>query len=160
MYRVLVVDDEEFNIDLIESGFLDDKDVEIIKATTAMEALKKMNKSIDVVLLDIRMPGMTGLEVLKRIKNDKDYLYTPVIMVTANPEEKLNALELGADDFLAKPIDMNEVRLKVLNYAKVKKAYDRLEDIVAERTRELREALDVAKKALYAMKKKDQLTRR
>jgi hypothetical protein len=54
----------------------------------------------------------------------------------------------------------NEVRLKVLNYAKVKRAYDRLEDLVAERTRELKEALDVAKKALYAMKKKDQLMRK
>jgi putative two-component system response regulator len=160
MYKVLVVDDEEFNIDLIESGFIEDKNVEIIKATTAMEALKKMNKSIDVVLLDIRMPGMSGIEVLKRIKGDKDFKYTPVIMVTANPEEKLHALEIGADDFLSKPIDMNEVRLKVLNYAKVKRAYDRLEDLVAERTRELKEALDVAKKALYAMKKKDQLMRK
>jgi len=160
MYKILVVDDEPFNIDLIESAFIGEKDIEIIKATNGMEALKKMSPSIDVVLLDIRMPDITGLEVLRRIKNDKDYIYTPVIMVTANPEEKYNALKIGADDFLSKPIDTNEVKLKALNYAKVKKAYDKLEDIVAQRTKELREALDVAKKALFAMKKKDQMTRR
>ena len=157
MFKILVVDDEPFNIDLIESAFINDKDVEIIKATSGMEALKKLNREIDVVLLDIRMPDITGIEVLKRIKNDKNYEYLPVIMITANPEEKYNALKLGADDFLSKPIDTTEVKLKAINYAKVKQAYDKLDELVEERTRELKEAVEVAKRALFAMKRKDQL---
>ena len=125
---VLAVDDEEFNLDLIELALSENPDFEILKARNGKEALEVLKtNNVDVILLDLAMPVMNGIEVLKHLKSDEKYARIPVIVITANAEEKNRALELGANDFLAKPIDVEELRLRTLNHSKLKKYQDLLE---------------------------------
>jgi len=154
---VLAVDDEEFNLDLIELALSENPDFEILKARNGKEALEVLKtNNVDVILLDLAMPVMNGIEVLKHLKSDEKYARIPVIVITANAEEKNRALELGANDFLAKPIDVEELRLRTLNHSKLKKYQDLLEKTniileqkVKERTKQLREALELLKEAEY-----------
>lgn len=156
--KILAVDDQEFNLDLIEVTFMDSEGVEVIRAQNGAEALEKLGSGDDfsVILLDLAMPVMDGFETLKRLKADERFAKIPTIVVTANSEEKHRALREGASDFLAKPIDVEELKLRTFNYAKIK-AYQTslaemnhtLEERVRERTRELHEALTLAKKTEY-----------
>jgi len=155
--KILAVDDEPFNLDLIELAFLDTPDVVMEKAVNGKEALDKLESvNPDVILLDLRMPVMSGLEALEILKNDTELSKIPVIVVTANSEEKNRALKMGANDFLAKPIDVEELKLRTFNQAKLFQAHKALENMnehldaqVQERTRELQEALDFAKETEY-----------
>ncbi len=123
--RVLVVDDMLANVKLLEAR-LHAEHFETISAFNGQEALDICARErVDVVLLDVMMPGMDGFEVCQRIKSQPSTQDVPVIMVTAldQPQDKLQGLEAGADDFLTKPVDdialitrvKNLARLKVLN---------------------------------------------
>lgn len=106
MTKVLVVDDEKIIVNLLRE-FLQRKNYEVITAGDGLEALEKVRReSPKVVLLDINMPGMSGVDVLKNIKE-----YDPkvgVIMVTAMADEELgrSALSAGAFDYIMKPFDL------------------------------------------------------
>lgn len=156
--RVLAVDDQEFNLDLIELAFMETSQVHITRAVNGQEALTVLGNDPDysVILLDLAMPVMDGFETLSRLKSDPVWTQIPVIVVTANSEEKHRALREGASDFLSKPIDVEELKLRTLNYAKIKDYQDHLadsnrilEEKVRERTAELQEALLLAKKTEY-----------
>lgn len=156
--KVLAVDDQEFNLDLIELAFMEYPDVEIRRAVHGKEALDILGDETDfrVILLDLAMPVMDGFETLKQLKLKESLAQIPVIVVTANAEEKHRALRSGASDFLAKPIDVEELKLRTLNYAKIKEYQDHLGDMnrlleekVIERTSQLQEALVLAKKTEY-----------
>lgn len=155
--NVLAVDDEPFNLDLIELAFLDTPFVNLTQAINGQDALDKLPTiDAEVILLDIRMPIMDGLETLKRIKADPNLCAIPVIMVTANSEEKYKALGLGANDFLSKPVDVEELKLRTFNQAALYKAQKELknlntnlDNLVAQRTNELKIALEGAKEAEY-----------
>ena len=123
--RVLVVDDILANIKLLEAR-LTAEYFEVLTATSGEAALEICARErIDVVLLDVMMPGMDGFEACRRIKAATATQHVPVIMVTAldQPSDKIQGLEAGADDFLTKPVDdialitrvKNLARLKVLN---------------------------------------------
>lgn len=123
--RVLVVDDMPANVKLLEAR-LQAEYFETVSAFSGEDALGICERErIDVVLLDVMMPGMDGFEVCQRIKKQPSTQDVPVIMVTAldQPQDKLHGLEAGADDFLTKPVDdialitrvKNLARLKVLN---------------------------------------------
>ena len=119
-YKLLAVDDEPFNLDLIEAAFMDYDNVEIINATDGFEALAELEKQeFNVVLLDISMPNMNGIEVLQKIRTNEKLVDLPVLMVTANSEIENEALELGATDFLAKPYNIEVLCKRTLNYAKM-----------------------------------------
>lgn len=125
--KILVVDDEPINIELI-SGYLE-KDYEIIPAASGKEALEKVSlEKPDVVLLDIMMPQMSGYEVCDKIKQEDLTHFIPVVMVTAlsELEEKIKAIEAGADDFLTKPINSIELKTRVKSLLKGKYYYDQL----------------------------------
>ena len=99
------------------------------------------------------MPEMDGIETLKKIRQNPKTANLPVLIITANPEKKAEALASGANDFLAKPYDVLELKLRTLNYAKLKHAMDEvnqqneiLEERVKERTQSLNKALIQAKK--------------
>ena len=109
--RVLVVDDILANVRLLEAK-LTAEYFEVITANNGAEALEAMAKEKpDIVLLDIMMPGIDGLEVCRRIKQNPATQHVPVIIVTAldQPEDRVAGLEAGADDFLTKPV--NDVAL-------------------------------------------------
>ena len=88
---------------------------------------------VDLVLLDIVMPGMDGYEVCRRIREQTETAYLPVVMVTASgDEQKIKALEAGADDFLTKPIDRSELLARVASLARVKRYQDTIQRQAAE----------------------------
>ncbi len=104
---LLVVDDEELNRDLL-SRRLRKAGFEAVTAADGHEALALVARGgIDLVLLDIMMPGVSGLEVLRRLRADEMSAKLPIIMVTAKvqPEDVVGALELGADDYVTKPVN-------------------------------------------------------
>jgi putative two-component system response regulator len=154
---VLAVDDEPFNLDLIELAFMDSTHVQITKAINGQDALDKLATSEpDVILLDLRMPIMDGLEALQKIKSDAKLCTIPIIVVTANSEEKHKALSLGANDFLSKPVDVEELKLRTFNQAALRHAQKELQSInknldalVETRTQELQKALKHAKETEY-----------
>lgn len=125
--KILIVDDEKLNVELLE-GILSEK-YEILRAYNGKEALLEVEKNPpDLILLDIMMPGMTGYEVCKELKGDKKTMHIPILMVTALTEktEKIKGLEAGADDFLNKPVDMIELRVRVKSLLRIKYYYDSL----------------------------------
>ena len=156
-YSILAVDDEPFNLELIEAAFLSYDNVLITYAKDGHEALHKLEEnSFDVVLLDISMPQISGLEVLKIIRSNEKYTYLPVLMVTANHEKEEEALHLGASDFITKPYNIKVLCSRTLNYAKlnqtttqIKNQNEYLEQEVANRTVELQEALKLSKETEY-----------
>ncbi len=108
-HRVLVVDDNPDNRDMLSRRF-QKKGLQVDIAETGAEALDKISTTTyDVVLLDILMPGMDGIEVLEKIRRIRTMVQLPVIMVTAKEgtEDLVHALEIGANDYITKPIDFS-----------------------------------------------------
>jgi class 3 adenylate cyclase/CheY-like chemotaxis protein len=122
---VLVVDDLPQNVRLLEA-ILAPRGYDVRSAASGEEALEAIAGSdIDLVLLDIVMPGMDGYEVCRRVREQADTAYLPVVMVTASgDEQKVKALEAGADDFLTKPIDRSELLARVASLARIKRYQD------------------------------------
>jgi putative two-component system response regulator len=130
----LVVDDHPLNLELIE-GCLADVDCRVITATDGIEALELVKKDRpDLVLLDVMMPRMDGYEVCQRLKESPEGKLLPVVMVTALGQiaDRVRGLEVGADDFIVKPIERVELVARVRSLLRVKQLYDRLDD--AQRT--------------------------
>jgi putative two-component system response regulator len=131
---VLVVDDHPLNLELIE-GCLADVECRVITATDGIEALDLFRtQHPDLVLLDVMMPRMDGYEVCQRIKESPEGKLLPVVMVTALGQiaDRVRGLEVGADDFIVKPIERVELVARVRSLLRVKQLYDRLDD--AQRT--------------------------
>jgi|tagenome__1003787_1003787.scaffolds.fasta_scaffold20969564_3 adenylate cyclase len=139
--RVLVVDDQPANIRLLEA-ILSPRGYDVRAASSGQEALAAVDEGdIDLVLLDIVMPGMDGYQVCRKIRERPATAYLPVVMVTASgDEQKIEALEAGADDFLAKPINKSELLARVASLARIKRYQDtikRQSDELAGWNREL-----------------------
>ncbi|MFC4601279.1 HD domain-containing phosphohydrolase [Cohnella hongkongensis] len=149
--KILIVDDQEYNISLLEriltrAGFR-----RIYSTPDPLEVTRMLAEvEPDIVLLDLHMPGLDGLEVLKRIREQTgEEQYLPVLMLTADttPEVKQQGLQAGVNDFLTKPYDRVEVVLRIRNLLKTRELHLQLqhhnrtlEEKVQERTRELNEA--------------------
>ncbi|MEO0730798.1 MAG: response regulator, partial [Pseudomonadota bacterium] len=115
--RILVVDDILANVKLLEAR-LQAEYFETVAAYSGADALEICRtQRIDVVLLDVMMPGMDGFEVCRQLKSSPQTQDVPVVMVTAldQPTDKLQGLEAGADDFLAKPVDEIALITRVKN---------------------------------------------
>lgn len=114
MERILVVDDEVHVVRLLQK-YLKSKSYEVYTATNGMEAIEKVKEvRPHIVLLDIIMPGIGGIDALKEIKKINPKI--AVIMVTAVIDEELakRAIQLGADDYITKPLDLNYIETIVL----------------------------------------------
>jgi adenylate cyclase len=137
---ILVVDDLAQNVRLLEA-VLSPKGFRVVTAATGEEALDVLGKEHpDLVLLDILMPGMDGYEVCRRIRQDPETAFLPVIMITASGEEqKIRAIEAGADDFVNKPFDQAELLARVRSLVRVKRYHDMIEHQAAELARWNRE---------------------
>jgi adenylate cyclase len=122
---VLVVDDQPANIRLLDA-ILTPRGYDVRAAASGEEALALLAEApVDLVLLDIVMPGMDGYETCSKIRERPGTACLPVVMVTASgDEQKVRALEAGADDFLTKPIDTSELLARVSSLARIKRYQD------------------------------------
>ena len=146
-YRILVVDDEPFNRDVL-SRLLKINGYATRQAENGLAALEILRGELpDLILLDLEMPRMNGLELLKTLKADEKTREVPAIIVTgvSDRESRLTALHYGAADFLLKPVDESELAIRVRNHLRLKQYGDflkehaqTLEILVDERTAQLR----------------------
>lgn len=121
---VLVVDDVEANIRLLEALLQSDGHV-VVSASSGPEALDAVNGSVDLVVLDINMPGMNGLEVCRRIREEDNGRVLPILMVTSDADENtVTAVEAGADDFVNRPFDQDELLARVRSLVRIKQLHD------------------------------------
>jgi adenylate cyclase len=125
---VLVVDDEEHNRSLLRDS-LEARGYSVSEAENGMCALQKVAQhQPDVILLDLMMPELDGFEVCRRLKMDPKTAHLPILLVTAlsEREDRLLGIQAGANDFLNKPIDLQDVILRVRNAVYAKRLHDDL----------------------------------
>jgi putative two-component system response regulator len=127
--RVLIVDDYEANITALRK-LLEGQGYEVLTATNGRDALDLVHREHpDLVLLDVMMPDVSGLDVCASLKNVAETCLTPVVLVSALQERatRIEGLEAGADDFLSKPVDPQELYARVRSLIKLKRLTDDLE---------------------------------
>ncbi|OIJ39989.1 EAL domain-containing protein [Massilia timonae] len=158
--RILVVDDEPVNVQLLEY-LLKTTGYENVSSTYDPRQVVALHLKhrFDLIILDLHMPGMDGFEVMEALKPLESDSWLPVLVVTAEPDKKLAALEAGARDFIGKPIDTVEVMTRIRNLLEVRLLHresidygSQLERQVRERTAELarfRGAMDATPDALF-----------
>ncbi len=111
--NVLVVDDEEQFLDVF-SKRLEGRGLKVDKATTGEEALKRVkDKDFDTIILDMMMPGISGLDTLKRLKEENPDAQIIILTGHATVEKGVEAIKAGAVDFLEKPVDINKLLEKI-----------------------------------------------
>ena len=122
---ILTVDDQPPNLRLLEA-VLSPQGYQVITASSGEQALELLHSSnIDLVLLDIMMPGIDGYEVCQRIRSEPSTAFLPVVMITASGDhEKTRAIKAGADDFISKPFHHGELLARVASLARIKRYYD------------------------------------
>lgn len=148
--HILVVDDSPLYLEMMQHT-LQTQGHRPVLARSGTAALQLLSPCIDLVLLDVHMPDMDGFEVTRRIRKNPEYGDVPIIMVTAlaSQEDRLDAVEAGANDFLTKPVDNTELKVRTTSLLKMRAAQNvikrhqtELEVLVRERTAELQETLN------------------
>jgi serine phosphatase RsbU (regulator of sigma subunit) len=119
--KILVVDDKEANVRLIE-GILRVAGYTCVHSTTDPNKVCELHRTnrYGLILLDLQMPGMDGFQVMEGLKKIEADGYLPVLVITAQPDHKLRALEAGAKDFVSKPFFLAELRARVHNILEVR----------------------------------------
>lgn len=128
-FRILVVDDVEPNRELLEAHLISEG-YQVESACNGQEALELVQaKAPDLILLDIRMPGINGYQVCEKLKEGENTRLIPIVMITAlrETEDKIRAIEVGADDFISKPFNKFEVLARIRSLLKVKYLNDQLD---------------------------------
>src|SRR6187549_330598 len=131
---VLIVDDEELNRDGLARR-LQRHDYEVVAAAGGREAIELLGgRRFDLVLLDIMMPGMNGLEVLKFLRRVDSLIDLPIIMVTAKgeSEDMVEAFELGANDYVTKPLDFPVVLARIRTQLALRRAVAQVKELEAK----------------------------
>ena len=150
--RILVVDDVEPNLALLGS-LVRSLGYEVETSRDGLEALAKLALGVDLMLLDVMMPGLDGYDVTRRVRADPRTADLPIILVTVldSREDRLKAIQAGASDFIAKPVDKTELLVRISSQLRLKEAQDALkrsqaglEEQVANRTAELRRTCEEA----------------
>jgi len=148
--RILIVDDEPANVALLEDMLSDQSYVQVKSTTDSREVVELCGEfDPDLILLDLFMPHMDGFTVLEALSGNRTKVFLPIIVLTAdvNEQTKLRALNLGATDFLNKPLDHIEVLLRIRNMLETRRIHQllenrraALENAIAARAPELRAA--------------------
>jgi putative two-component system response regulator len=136
-HRILIVDDAQDNVDILEAFLVDE--ASLIKGLTQSNQVERVFDEFepDILLLDLHMPPPDGLEILRNLRGVRESLgFLPVIVLTGDTGRtaRNSALLLGADDFLTKPLDRQEVVLRVRNLLRTRRLYVELAE--ANRTLE------------------------
>lgn len=139
-HRILIVDDSQDNVDILEAFLVDE--ASSIKGVTQSSQVERVFEEFepDIMLLDLHMPPPDGLEILRNLRGVRESLgFLPVIVLTGDTGRtaRNSALLLGADDFLTKPLDRQEVVLRVRNLLRTRRLYVEL----AEANRALEQQL-------------------
>ncbi len=146
--RILIVDDQQANVALLEQ-LLQSAGYTHVTSTANPREVCGLHRDnpYDLILLDLQMPGMDGFQVMEGLKANVAGGYLPVIVLTAQPGHKLRALQAGAKDFISKPFDLVEVKMRIHNMLEVRLLYRQLGDFntalelaVKRRTQELEES--------------------
>lgn len=154
-YTILVADDDEM-IRTLHSEFVRGFGYDVELAADGIEAIAKIGLGVDLVLTDAHMPNLDGFEVARRIRETRSADELPIVMVTGLEarEDRLRAYEVGINDFINKPVDHTELRLRLkwlleLKTAqeKLRRSKENLESTVQRRTKELRYALEEVTRA-------------
>jgi len=129
--KVLVADDERQIRDLLNE-FLTSEVYEVILASNGKEAIELTEKEHpDVILLDLKMPEINGIEVCRRLKEEPQTQFIPIIVITGYVDNKIHAIEAGADDFVHKPINLTELGFRVKSILRTRYLTNELERAVA-----------------------------
>ncbi|MBL7156739.1 MAG: diguanylate cyclase [Candidatus Omnitrophica bacterium] len=130
MIKILVCDDDSSILEVLKTILLSEG-YEVVAAKNGMEAIEIFKKeSPNLIILDVSMPGMTGFEVLDKIRTYFGERYIPVIFLTASIkiDDKLRALHGGAVDYLVKPVSPDELTARIKNFLELKEKHDKLKD--------------------------------
>jgi adenylate cyclase len=133
-WKILVVDDTPQNVKVLDA-ILSPRGYTVVAAASGAEALQKVQlEAPDLILLDIVMPGMSGYEVAQRLRADPAIPFLPIVMVTAlgAQEEKVKAIEAGADDFLTKPVNQLELLARVKSLLRIKDYHETIQAQAAQ----------------------------
>jgi diguanylate cyclase (GGDEF)-like protein len=125
---ILIVDDLETNVQMLEQ-MLREVGYRCITSTMDPCAVYELHRAnhYDLILLDLKMPGMDGFQVMEGLKEIEKESYLPILVITAQPGHKLRALTAGAKDFISKPFDLLEVQTRIHNMLEVRLLYKELE---------------------------------
>ena len=125
---ILAVDDQPPNLRLLKA-VLEPHGYQVVSTSSGLEALAMLeDHDVDMVLLDVVMPGLDGYEVCRRIRAGERTAYLPVVMITASGgQQRRAALEAGADDFVTKPFDQSELLARVASLVRLKRYHDTIE---------------------------------
>jgi DNA-binding NtrC family response regulator len=142
---ILIVDDQEANVMLLEQMLREAGYTSIASTMNPQEVCAlHLKNAYDLILLDLQMPGMDGFQVMEVLAANNTDGYLPVLVITAQPEHKLRALQAGARDFVSKPFDLVEVKMRIRNNLEIRLLYNKsknnstmLEQTVQERTGDL-----------------------
>ncbi|RMH68423.1 MAG: response regulator [Gemmatimonadetes bacterium] len=130
MAKILVVDDTPTNISLL-TYLLEQGGHTVLTATDGIEALERVTPDVDVILMDVMMPRMDGIEATKKLKENPETQHIPVAILTAKKtsvQDKIAGLSTGADDYLTKPIDTKELVARVENLIRSREVHRRLDE--------------------------------
>jgi adenylate cyclase len=133
--RILVVDDTAANVHILQLR-LSAQGYEVLTATDGEAALATAREAVpDLILLDIMMPKVDGLEVCRQLRADPTFPFTPIIMVTAkaDPKDVVAGLEAGGDEYLTKPVDQIALVARVKSMLRIKELHDSVEALSAQR---------------------------
>ncbi len=132
--KILVVDDSPDNVFLIKT-ILEEEGYEVSTAENGSSALKRIKQStFDLILLDLMMPGMDGYEVTKHIRGNAELSFIPILLITAHDSPNVaHGLDLGADDFIRKPVTVDELLARVRSLLRLKHSIDERDEIARQR---------------------------
>lgn len=165
--HILIIDDEARNRNLLAVQ-LEALGYHAEIACNGLEGLAKLDTGIDLVLLDVMMPGLNGFDIARMIRNHPAHCGIPIIMVTVldGKEDRLQAAEAGANDFITKPIDRVELRVRICSLLKMKDAQDaikqhkeELQELVEMRTAALKESETLCRSLYEESTKREELYR-
>lgn len=148
--KILIVDDQEANVQLLTRMLLSAGFTSITSTTNPFEVCTlHRNNHYDLILLDLQMPGFDGFQVMEGLKEIETDNYLPVLVITAQPEQKLRALTAGAKDFIGKPFELSEVMLRVHNMLEVRLLHGETKDYskaLEKKVREVEESHEQTRK--------------